>query len=201
VAFEESSTVVKTKYFLLVFLFSASALATGAKDGGGGGVVVCPISNGAKSARLFDLVERTAVRSVYAGDYRNQLAHIKQKLNDQGYSRLAQTIDKMLGFKLVSELSRQANDLGPHWPIDPNCSLMWVAYYDDLQDELQIDRELFDIMSEEDRAALLLHEAVYYRARRIREFVPNSARVRATVRNLIQSRPLNSNDLFNRILR
>lgn len=204
-AFEESSTAVKfaakTKYFLLVFLLSVSAFATGAKDGGGGGVVVCTLANGSKEARLLDMIEESGITSVYKGTYRSQVSHIIQKMRNQGYYRLAVALEGMLAFKLVSRLPVQPNDAGSDVEISPGCSLRWAAYFDDARGELSIDQYLFATLPEDDRAALLVHEAIYRLARISGPFEDNSRRVRSTVRLLMQNRNLAPADLFNRILR
>lgn len=184
-----------------IIMFALSAFATGAKDGGGGGVVVCPQSDGSKRVRLLDMVEVSDVTSAYKGEYRTQISHILQKLQSQGYRRLVYALRRALDFKLVPELSRLAHDAGPHLQIPANCSLQWVAFFDDTRDELAIDQQLFAMLSEDDRAALILHEAVYKVARQSGSFESDSRRVRRTVRLLIQNRNLNANDWFDRRLR
>lgn len=147
------------------------------------------------------MVEVQGVTSAYKGEYRAQILHIMQKLQSQGYQRLVHVLRRTLDFKLVPELSRLAQDAGPDLQIPANCSLQWAAFFDDTRDELAIDQQLFEMLSEDDRAALILHEAVYKVARQSGSFESDSRRVRRTVRLLMQNRNLNTNDWFHRRLR
>ena len=73
-------------------------------------------------------------------------------------------------------------------PKDPNCKLEVTAFYDDSNETVEVDSEIFGQMSSADQAALKLHEAIY-KVNRTFAQDKNSDRTRSDVAGLFSDRP------------
>ncbi len=160
------------KSFLKIFisiLLGVSAAWAGGKDGGGGGVVLCE-----GKVRLLEIAEAEAEGKPVLesqNSYEVQLDEVIDwvtSIDQQTGQKLAQVLSKVKNRSFLKQkVVNPQPDTGHVWKkaIPKNCRLEWAGYYTDSQDKLEISKDLFDQMSETNKAAFYLHEAIYSVAR------------------------------------
>jgi hypothetical protein len=166
-------------------LFSFYALAAsppkareGTESSGGGPSIFCPNSTSpAGIAQLYDFFEGRLRRNLNVPvtnslPKEQQIEHAFKKLEGIDYA-IAQdvrvellNIIKNISYLPDGILMTSVNDLGGgEAPIVPvNCQLAYAAYFES-SGQLSIARLLYDRFTETEKAALLMHEALYSVAR------------------------------------
>jgi hypothetical protein len=159
----------------LTSILSASAFAErGGVDSGGGKAIVCRDTSGRiQSAELLDLFEgrvlfkREALES--NADYATQLADITARFKDQtaggapyldqlgGRVQTIFTTDSLIPQGMVLEPTDDAIQI----IVPRGCKLEQAASYNTRLQRLFVDSEIWASMNETNRAALILHEALY----------------------------------------
>lgn len=164
--------------FLNIFVYNAFAEG-GGMVGNGGNAVVCNDSSGKMiSAELLDLYEG---RVLYGLKYtESAIDHLQQAIT------LALKIDTSMGTKNVdggrnftaddviainkrARMLPSGTGLTPvndsfHFIVPKNCSIIQVATYRN-NDEVFIDSDIWSLLTETNKAGLLLHEALYHQLR------------------------------------
>src|SRR5262249_7142288 len=83
-----------------------------------------------------------------------------------------------------------ASDVVPKFRLkDPNCNIELVAHYYDNTSSLDYDDEIYSLMSNTDKAALKIHEAVY-KLRRYFDKDTTSEKTREIVANIMAGKQL-----------
>lgn len=186
---------MKTSALLaLGFLMVADLGFAGPMSGGGGKAIACFGEGGTlKSARLLDLFEGEAefgdVRLDAADQTSDQLLAIAQsRLAHSGYMALIRDLprldDAVAHVRSTLRLLPMGVALEPiddsfHDIAPAGCRIVQAAHFLD-ENNIVVDRALWESFSELDRAALTLHEAVYWLDRTLRD-VQDSRRSRRTV--------------------
>jgi hypothetical protein len=164
---------------LVIGFVSVGSVYAGTKDGGGGPSVICNGPDGkVQSAQLLDLHE-AQVRYGLTVPHSNTPAQVQLKA---AFERLVaynwfiasdvedalSAVESKIAFLPAGEIMAPGVDLGDGYAaVIPNgCSLAYVGYYES-DGTLRISKDIFDLLSETDRAALLMHEALYKVARDI----------------------------------
>lgn len=156
-------------------MFSAAGFA-GHETGNGGGGVKCA-TGGQTTLQLLDLWEGIRFRGLAYSEklpMGAQLAHAYRMLRNQGSKHF---VTMVIYHSTMFEIRiKDATDSSVFLPDDialvppsdtaarylpKHCELVGIAAYDDTAEQLMIDREYFDLLSEADKAGLILHEAVY----------------------------------------
>ncbi len=186
------ASVHKIGLALLALTISLSAYS-GTRDGGGGVAVRCADQHGS-SLQLLDLYEGKArgltfgmspatdleiadlTADVLATHYWNPWTVPLPQYKDSLKSSFILGIITGKGFhnyqtnKFVSisyvDSVPLSNDYGNYY-IRPNCHLEQVAYFDDVQSTIMIDKKLWNELDGLDKAALVIHEIGYFEFRYI----------------------------------
>lgn len=180
---------------LAAILCAASAFA-GSATSGGGGAIVCRDSSGKiQSARLLDLWEGEwdgfsipkSGKSVEE-QVQNALARLEQfnpKLAEDVREELASVEKNMRVLPkgvVLPSISDAYNELS-----SKDCNLETLAHYNDTKELLYVSFEIHSAISKTDRAALMMHEAVYRSFRKAAK-ESDSRRVRAITARLFSDR-------------
>ena len=159
----------------LACMWTSFALAVGGISSGGGASVVCrDINKQIISAELLDLFEGS-VRFGFDIQYshedpRTQLINAIDNLHDNFkkvlVTEVASDILKHFVFLPVNVALAASNDLGDEYGVvvKEGCALEGVGFYED-DGTLKVSRSVYNAFSETDKAAFILHEAIYKIAR------------------------------------
>jgi hypothetical protein len=198
------------KHLIFISIFSISsaisiAHAAGTGVTGGGSTVVCrdPNTNAIiGQPQLYDLFEaqhdpRRAYKIVRSEE--NADAQIEAMVKN--FEANAIPAEDLEGVTLRNSLAVEARDwlftdgearinMEPDFmprflPKDPHCKVEVTASYDDASSVLEVDKEIYEKMSNTDKAALRLHEAVY-KINRIFAKDKTSDRTRQMVADLVK---------------
>jgi hypothetical protein len=160
------------KILFALIVTSSLAFAFDSKGGGGGGAIVCRNDkHKIVSAQLYDLYEAP----YYFGyqfvssnqNPRDQLLRVIQKLNFNKHNIpvLMQTIEsiiKKIEFLPAGVTLQAPNDMGIEYPIikPEECEVEGVGFYTS-KGQLKVSLSVYQSFSNLDKAACILHEALY----------------------------------------
>lgn len=178
-----------------LLLNSFPAIA-GSRDAGGGAAVVCRNEAGKiTSAEMFDLFEGRALYQLESQAETKGKTYLEIAVSvgielDRGRSRMPEAEEYSLGYR-IREIDKKKQmlptDAGVSTiddtlsPILPkNCKAVQAAVYLE-SGELYLDQEIWTAFDQLNKAALLVHEAVYKELRDMGE--TNSIRARRAVAN------------------
>lgn len=189
---------------LLFFALSFSAFIAhgfsnvGGVDGGGGKSVVCRNSNGSiQSAEVLDLYEaRVQYRLKVAPNtlpYMQQalqaIEPLKKTIPVFEYNGIVNSIGNLEKIKNILPKGTKLQEVNDAFPVvlPENCSLEQAAnYYND--SNILFNGEIWEAFDEQNRAALVVHEAIY---RFMRTYgAKDSQKARLNVGHLFASTPL-----------
>jgi hypothetical protein len=162
------------KYIVVSTIFLTSISQAGVKEGGGGNAVVCRDLQGKiKSAELQDIFEARMLfgLNVPSSELPHQeqldamLNRVKQAQQNGWRPDWNEIIPKSIADDLILLPSGvglgEIDDTQPTI-VPKGCKLERLALYDDRYGQLFVDSEIWNHLGETNRAALLLHENVYY---------------------------------------
>lgn len=184
------------KLFLLTTLTYSICSATGTETSGGGGAAVCrDMNKKVSSAYLLDTYEGE-VRFSYnipqsKQDPNNQLVDVLNKIQNPLIKQftkqtVAQIIDSTeflpqgVGMAPTSDLGKEYGVVVPD-----GCAIEPIGFYES-NGILKISRSVYGALSETDKAAFFIHEAIYKLARDL-TFQSDSARSRKAVASLFSN--------------
>ena len=164
--------------------FDARSIHTMGKEGHGGHGVVCTDSNGSiATVRLFDLWESERVWGIKPADYgsmgwkdivERRVAQLR-RTSFQDVAFLGLSIPEHIQFLRADEKLPEIDD-EDEVLLPKHCEKRTIASY--LSDsKVLVDTELWNLMSEVDKAGLVMHEA-WYRELRQSDAITGSQRVR-----------------------
>lgn len=174
-----------------VLSLTASASFAGPRSSGGGFVVVCPATPVSKaSVELLDIYEIEKGYSVVpvTGDLRKEyfdaIGRLNARLGAVDYvkenSAVIQGSLTRFFQSLVwvdrADLLPPADDLGKKPGIPNQCRIQQVAYFDDVNGRIYMNRELYQEMNPRDQAGLVLHELLFHEFRHLNESNSQSSR-------------------------
>jgi hypothetical protein len=148
----------------------AFAKPQGGVDGGGGKSVVCRNSKGQiTSAQTLDLFEATNVYGLKLSSFSGTAEEISAKvqaklsgamgLNGYNYEPFYKRVNRIMKFVPPSSVIKPIDDAA-EVVLPKNCQLEQLAHY--LDDEtLLVSQEIWNQLSNTEKAALISHEAVY----------------------------------------
>ncbi|HVK61352.1 MAG TPA: hypothetical protein VM432_07370 [Bdellovibrionales bacterium] len=162
--------------FVAVVIFASGSSFAGVSVGNGGSAVVCRKSDGTETVRLLDFFEAERTGRHWQIGRMDEGDSVEEKLSIllislQRHSPLRavnyrSAIDHLKDIFVFGEIPA-IDDTGPlHAAIPDGCSLKQVAFQvpEDLRPtgkRIQIDQNLYEKMSLNDQAGLLLHELIY----------------------------------------
>lgn len=177
---------------LALVLISGRALAEGVSNGGGGGTaVVCRGEDGGiQRATLLDLFEAAAVFGFRlappsgdaAKDYFNASVHgyyLEGSTNIGGYERamIHGSWQRFMDHAVMTGPLPRWDDTGRVPVLPAGCALEQLAVFHDQEPgRVEINREIWESLDSQSRAALVTHELLYHRERRYDEKTSRSAR-------------------------
>ncbi|WP_413585004.1 hypothetical protein [Bdellovibrio sp. HCB274] len=198
---------LKMKWLFFAFAFYAPHVSSaGTAVSGGGGAMVCRnVYNYISSAELLDIWEANNIRGeriVYTSESVDQQVNLA--IGKLMAANPAFGTEVLNAYKIV--LANQVN-LPPNIALappkdantayqKPGCTLEGMMLFDDQSNKLYIDRAIFSVLSDTDKAAALMHESVYKVLRSYGD--QNSIRSRAIVGRLFGSL-LDTSDLPSRL--
>lgn len=161
--------------FTLSFILTSQILG-GERDTHGGGYFSCPESKNGKTYNLLDLWEGQVFEGLYynhyEGNFREQLKKILSKFDRELSSAFSQKIRKYVERMVINKrfiLEEDEIEVLP--PRDTQsslgkkgCELRGVASFQSAPHSfgfLYIDQKSFESLSEFEKAALFIHEAIY----------------------------------------
>ncbi|QDK45905.1 hypothetical protein DOM22_12470 [Bdellovibrio sp. ZAP7] len=154
---------------LLVLSFQSHAKPQGGVDGGGGKSVVCRNSKGQiTSAQTLDLFEAKNVYNLkltsFAGTSEEISAKVQGKLKDSigsgyDYNPFYVRVNRIMKFVPASAVIKPIDDAA-EVVLPKNCQLEQLAHYVD-DETLLVSQEIWNHLSNTEKAALISHEAVY----------------------------------------
>ena len=175
-------------YFVTLSLFSTVAVAgpkQGGNGSGGGTSIVCRDEAGAvETAKLYDLfeAENDPVKpiEIYRDDSLEPMDRIRFAFTERS-KRVGETIVDKNRPEIPADIQRALNLVKRDWvslkagtrlplvtDVKPvflssgkNCELETTAIYDDNAYKLYVDMEIYNKLSNTDKAGLILHEAIY----------------------------------------
>lgn len=162
----------KIFYLTLICLVVPFIASAGGISSGGGTSIVCrnkkkKISN----VRMLDLYEG-AIRFEYPivlsnvinsnSQYQSALANIKDSFLKTKINELANRLISKIKFLPNDVILAPASDLGDSYGIviPDGCELSAVGFYEK-DGTLRVSRKLYNFLSQTDKAAFILHEAIY----------------------------------------
>lgn len=164
-------------------LFSVGASA-GTWTSGGGNAVVCTDRQGRiTSAELLDLYEARAMYGLVpvpsSAPMREQAIEAAKRI-DAGFERSAPIADLIGRFEEKLRFLPKGTGLKPvedsnHIVFPKSCQIVQLARYES-DDLIYIDSDIWDFLNELNRAALLLHEILYWELRVYGESTSDRAR-------------------------
>jgi hypothetical protein len=195
--------------FTLLITMSAYAVGGGSEVGNGGNVVLCKGNNGSQNAELLDLFEG---RALYGFQYQEKTtpalnqslamtdqisAYLGSPVSAKNLSEDLKDILKSLHFLPKGVGLQPINDSG-HFIAPKNCEVVQTINYRGWKD-IYVDSDIWSLLSETQKAALLLHEAIYafYREANMVEGAElTSQRARYAVAALFSGAKVESADKF-----
>ncbi|WP_413293528.1 hypothetical protein ACLSU7_00320 [Bdellovibrio sp. HCB185ZH] len=154
---------------LLVFALQSHGKPQGGVDGGGGKSVVCRNSKGQiTSAQTLDLFEAKNVYNLkliqFKGSAEEISAKVQAKLKDSigsgyDYNPFYARVNRIMKFVPPSAVIKPIDDAA-EVVLPKNCQLEQLAHYVD-DETLLVSQEIWNHLSNAEKAALISHEAVY----------------------------------------
>lgn len=191
---------------ILVASFAAPAFAGGVTVGNGGNIVVCRDAGGkVTKAELFDLFEGRALKGLNYEESPTPYPQQAQAIIDNLGKTLGQSADAEGG--VISELAHIQKHLiflppgtglkpipdGAEFILPKGCDLVQTVNFRNYQ-QVYVDSDIWNILSETQKAALLVHETIYLFLRETgpkASFVEvNSVRARRAVALLFAGVPM-----------
>ncbi len=156
---------------LLVWAVHGNAAPQGGVDGGGGGKsVVCRNSKGQiTSAQTLDLFEAKNVYNLKLTSYDGTVEEISQKIqaklkatistDEYDYGSIYKRVNKIMKWVPPSVVIKPIDDAA-EVVLPKNCQLEQLAHYID-DETLVVSQEIWNHLSNTEKAALISHEAIY----------------------------------------
>jgi hypothetical protein len=165
---------MKLVLMMFILAFAAEAMAKGGQGGNGGGGLVCRNELGEiKSIQMFDLYEG---RSRYQFTGEALSGKTSEEILEKAYARVRDYGDSLAAKIEAAEKLFQANIVFTDMPLDESpdankvmiekgCRYEQIVTWDDRVLKVFVNQELYNALDVVGRAALSLHEAVYWVAR------------------------------------
>jgi hypothetical protein len=178
---------------IAVGALAQTAHAAGPVSSGGGRAVVCRDAAGVETAVLLDIYEGSAAFGDAAYEPNDQdvagyLELAQARLEKTGYSLLVPDLPSVkAAIGLVQAKFRilpEGTELGEvddsyHFIVPQNCRVLQAALFVD-RETIVASRHIWELLSNRDRAGLILHEAIYWLDRQL-TLEQNSQRSRRVV--------------------
>lgn len=161
-------------HFTLLFVSLLSLSSFAGNEGGGGGVVVCRDADGKiLNAELLDLFEAPLIHGIpiSKNDNISYLEQLESRWQfayaPKYYSHLLIEVTKniMQNMKFLPDgvILEKPLDIGEDIPrvMKQGCQLEGLGFYTD-SGNLLVSKSTFEYLSETDKAAFFLHEAIYF---------------------------------------
>lgn len=182
-------TSLKITVSIFFFAILIGNVFAGPIVSGGGYGVLCN-SNNSTSLRVLDLYEAenrydlTIIPKVQTikENYNSSILNIKRlfkNIDPLPFSQADSAFEWFFANSAFKEQITEVNDIGNTKQIPTSCQLVQIATFNDNQLKIEIHIHYWNMLSEQDKAALILHELMYRQFRELK--YTTSERVRSNV--------------------
>lgn len=197
---------MKRSIFALGWLLMSQIGAAGVGSSGGGFAVVCRSESHAITflqlldfyeARSNGLVIKTAQPNPYE-EYRAVLSEMRLLAGDKREVTMTEATAFLEQFERIAKGVQpkdmpKVDDIGTMSPVPGGCAVEPLAVYQDDENIVYINRELWELLDSQSRVALMTHEAIYYMYRSAGDTVSeNTRRVIGRLFSKLPLRPIRS---------